>query len=247
MTADAKNREWELEDFVNALTRDLDKVQDTLAVKGASTPLTYMVKDLSLDLQVAQRFDGKRIMFRPPMPGEKNVSKITLQLGSISDRQIRETTRKPPAPEDVAIADLDGLDDATKVQLDSIGVKSSRDLEKVRRKNIDLRQASGNRIDYNALAKLINKKRRARLAPQVRTARVARNGKSVALTLEGNNLLVSPSAGFPVATVDGRLVKVRSASDTRVVMDVDEGQLSGSHQLDLALDPYAILTLRIRS
>jgi hypothetical protein len=51
----AENRPWNLETFLDSLIYELDRAQDTLALKGVNRPLTYTVKDMALELQLCQR------------------------------------------------------------------------------------------------------------------------------------------------------------------------------------------------
>ena len=55
------NAAWQLEDFVDSLVVDLDKTRETLAVKAINKPLTYTVKELSLDLNIFPTYDGDTV------------------------------------------------------------------------------------------------------------------------------------------------------------------------------------------
>src|SRR5688572_32744552 len=104
---DSVGTSWNLEAFVDSLIVELDSVQNRLAVKGLTRPLTYMVKDVDVDLQVFPDYDGRRVKFRTARAGEPGASKISLQLGSISDRQIREATRGPVTTEELSLDSIE--------------------------------------------------------------------------------------------------------------------------------------------
>ena len=46
---------FRVEDFIQAITAQLDRVQDALRLKAVNRPLTYALKDLAMDLKVFVR------------------------------------------------------------------------------------------------------------------------------------------------------------------------------------------------
>src|SRR5437764_13194051 len=99
-----ENTAWQLEDFVDSLVVELDKTRETLAVKAINRPLSYTVKDLELDLNIFPTFDGDRVSFVTAAPGQQGSSKVPISLNSITDQQIRATTKTPTtAKGDIAI------------------------------------------------------------------------------------------------------------------------------------------------
>src|SRR3954469_7848884 len=91
----AQNSSWGLEEFIDSLVVELDKTRETLAVKAINKPLTYTVKELSLDLNIFPTYDGDTIRFTTAHPGQQGASKVSIQLGSITDQQVRATTTVP--------------------------------------------------------------------------------------------------------------------------------------------------------
>src|SRR6187551_3253995 len=146
-----ENTAWQLEDFVDSLVVELDKTRETLAVKAINKPLTYTVKDLALDLNIFPSYDGDQIRFITAQPGQQGASKVTIQLGSITDQQVRATSKVPGLKNDMKINDID-LDRNTKKQLRKMGVTSVQDLQQIEKKDVDLQSASDNSIDYKTLA-----------------------------------------------------------------------------------------------
>src|SRR5579859_8219331 len=100
------NRSWQLEDFVDSLVVELDKTRETLAIKAVNKPLTYSVKDMALDLNIFPSYDGDTIKFITAQPGQQGASKVTIQLSSITDQQIRATTKTPDKKNDIKIEDI---------------------------------------------------------------------------------------------------------------------------------------------
>jgi hypothetical protein len=112
----SENISWNLESFVDALVVELDKTRETLAVKAINKPLSYTVKDMSLDLQIFPTYDGEEVQFTTAKPGQQGASKVSLQLASITDDQVRSTSKKPASKDDVKLDQIP-IDDATKKSL----------------------------------------------------------------------------------------------------------------------------------
>jgi hypothetical protein len=244
----ASSDAWNLENFLDSLILELDRAQDTLALKGLNRRLTYTVKDMSLDLQLFPEFDGNEVRWRTARPGEQGASKIAFQLGSITDRQIRETTKEPITKDDVAIDTVDGIDPETRRTLTKMGVRSVKDLERMEKKNIDLDKAAPQKIDYGNLANLINRARRQEQAPRVSRAAMLQAQDGPRLSLRGENLATAHSVGgFPAATLDGQPVEVLDARPDEITLRVPPSEGGGPRELRVALDPYAVINLELRS
>src|SRR5713226_1215413 len=115
------NITWQLEEFVDSLVVELDKTRETLAVKAVNKPLSYTVKELALDLNIFPSYDGDQVQFITAQPGQQGASKVSIQLNSITDQQVRATTKTPGQKGDVKIDEIP-LDKTTKKQLRKLGV-----------------------------------------------------------------------------------------------------------------------------
>ncbi|MCU0524083.1 MAG: hypothetical protein MUF72_04590 [Elainella sp. Prado103] len=243
------NVAWNLESFLDSLIYELDKAQDTLSVKGLNRKLTYTVKDLSLDLQIFPEFDGDTVRFTTARPGETGASKVTFQLGSILDNQIREVTKRPPSKEETSI-DQTNLPEEQRRELKKLGIRSAEDLRRtVEEKNVDLGKVTEDKVDYGNLAELINQSRRKQRAPRVSNVNLSKEQGKTVLTLKGENLAIAASLDdFPVAVINDQNVEVMSASENELKLQVNSDQLyAESNQLKIALDPYAIVTMNLKS
>src|SRR5258706_15218820 len=98
-----ENTAWQLEDFVDSLVVELDKTRETLAVKAINKPLSYSVKEMALDLNIFPSYDGDQVKFITAQPGQQGASKVTIQLSSITDQQVRATSKAPAAKNDLNI------------------------------------------------------------------------------------------------------------------------------------------------
>lgn len=251
--AEVDNRSWNLERFVDSFILELDRAQDTLAVKGLNRKLTYTVRDVNLDLHVFPRYDGRRVSFTTARPGEEGASRLSIQLGSITDRQIVDHTAEPPAVDDVKIEEIAELDDEVKETLQSVGIRSERDLKRVARERVDVanlvERRTGKRTDYGKLADLIKRARRRVATPRVQSVEITSDGPGPELRLIGDNLVLEGDApGFPAALLNREPVRVTRASRTELCMELEAGQLRrGDNQLSIALDSGAVVNLNIET
>lgn len=264
MNLSPNNKAWNLESFLDSLIFELDKARDTLAIKGVNKPMTYAVKDLSLDLQLFPEFDGNQVRFTTAKPGETGASKISIALGSITDRQIRETTRVSASTDDLRIDEVEELEPELKESLKKIGVSSVSDIENLEARNIDLAKvaptgtANGGISDLAARLKSLRSKKqvqrqmslaqseRSAQPPRVTGVRMVREGDHMLLTLQGENFVADP--GFsPFATLNDVPARVleRSAELLRLRIPGHAFHPSGN-ALQVALDAFAILKLNLQ-
>ncbi len=240
---------WKLNSFLDSLILELDRAQDTLALKGINRRLTYTVRDLDLELHLFPDFDGRELRFSTAAPGDVGAAKIAFQLGSITDRQIRESTREPPSRDDVSIDLVDDIDDDTKTELRKIGVTTANDIERMERSNVDMKRANSG-VSYNKLASILNRTKRRQNAPSVARALLTTDpGASPMLALEGSNLATAASIGdYPIATLNGSAVPIVDANPRQLRIALAPGLLrEGVNQLRVALDPYAVITLDVHA
>jgi hypothetical protein len=242
----AENTEWQLEDFVDSLVIDLDKTRETLAVKAINKPLSYTVKELALDLNIFPSYDGDSVKFITAQPGQEGASKVTIQLGSITDQQVRATSKVPASKNDVNIDEIP-IDKATKKQLRKLGVSSMDDLKQIEQKNVDLKKVTDN-IDYSALANQISKSKRDQTPPKVKSVSLSVDeNEEPYLLIKGENLAID-SKFPPVAVVNQTLAGVMSCSPGEVKIRVtDEHALSASNEVILTFDPFALVRLNVKA
>lgn len=249
------NQAWNLESFLDSLIVELDKAQDTLSFKGITRRLTYTVKDVALDLQIFPQYDGRKVKFVTAQPGDAGASKLSIQLGSISDRQIKETTREPLSKDDVSLDDIDEIDKDTKDTLRRVGITSAGDLERIENRNVDVEKVVKEKVsdeggakagvDYSNLARLIKKARRTRqLAPRVFSVDVDQQDGERVLSLQGENLVLSGDTGskgtagafagamaldevqnFPMALLDDEPIRVIAATESSLKLAIPADKL----------------------
>lgn len=261
MPSKTVNKSWNLQSFLDSLVYELDQARETLAIKGVNRPLTYAVKDLSLDLQLFPEYDGDEVRFKTAKPGETGASKVAITLGSITDRQIRETTKEPTKEDDVSIDEIEEIDTETKKNLKKAGIESIKDIEELERKQIDIKKVKGVKpANYANLANRLKNLRSSKLrqrqlslemeqrkaqAPKVFKIHLNRIEDIAIITIEGDHLNFSTEE-TPIAYLNGQRVKTISASNTNIKLEV-EGTvfIPGKNALRLLLDKQTTLKLNI--
>lgn len=126
-----------VEDFVQALSTQLDRAQDALALKAQTgRPLTFALKDLSVDLKVfwdTQR-DG-RLTLRHAQPNEDGASSVRLGFTTITREMVEENTVSLSLDDDPRGLDALGggelLDVDHRRRLELAGVRTVGDFRRV--------------------------------------------------------------------------------------------------------------------
>lgn len=239
------NRSWNLESFLDSLIVELDKARETLAIKAINKPLTYAVKDVNLEMQLFPSFDGDNVRFITAQPGQEGASKIAIQLGSITDQQIRKTTKGPTTTQDVSIDLIDEIDSETKNSLRKIGVTSVNDLDKIKKKNVDLLKASNKKVDYGKLANLLNKARRNENPPKVGHVNFNISRGASIIDVEGDNLVFNDQYK-PVAVFNGEMVEFTETSKQHLKIAVQPEKVkTKGNELIIVSDPYTVFKMKL--
>lgn len=242
----AENAAWVLEEFIDSLVVELDKTRETLAVKAINKPLSYSVKEISVDLNAFPTYNGDEVKFITAQPGQTGASKLTIQLGSITDQQVRATTKAPASRNDAKF-DTETVPLAARKSLRKLGISSVDDLQQVERKNVDLNKVSDGEIDYSSLANHIEKSRRSSAPPSIRGISLSMDAARPYLTVRGRNLAVNPDFP-PVAVLNGALVDVLSSSPGEIRIALGrEHDLRDNNELILTVDPYAVLKVNVKA
>jgi len=240
------NASWRLEDFVDSLVVELDKTRETLAVKAINKPLSYSVKEVALDVNAFPTYDGDAVRFTTAQPGEDGASKLTIQLGSITDQQVRATTKLRQGTPEESLGEID-MDEKTRAKLRRIGVNSVDDLKDLEARKVDLKAATGAEIDYSTLARRISQSRRASAAPSIDGISMSQSDGEPCLLVEGRNLGVDPTFP-PVAVINDRLADVLSSGPGHVTIRLDpEHPLREENEVVVTLDPHAVVKVNVRA
>ena len=101
-----------LEHFIQAITSQLDRAQTALALKArAGLPLTFAVRDLTLDLRTHVEVDGATVRIRPAGPGDRDASTLHIALTTITRPMMEENTLQLAAdPGEIGLQEVAGDD-----------------------------------------------------------------------------------------------------------------------------------------
>lgn len=148
--------------FIQALTEQLDKAQASMALKArvGKLPMTFAVKDVSLDLHAFVRLVDDDVYVRPAGPGEAGASSIKLALTTITKPMIEENAMSFHA-EDPKFSLREALGERISSEdrrsLERIGVRSIGQLN-------ELRQAAGADVVARLARMPVNRLQQAMLA-----------------------------------------------------------------------------------
>jgi hypothetical protein len=120
-----------VEDFINAITAQLDRVQDALRLKAVNRPLTYALKDLSLDLHIFVEVDGQgNVKFRTSGPNEAGASTVHLSFTTITKPMIEENTISLAMTRSPLLQEI-GFDEEERKRLEQLGVRNAAQLQRL--------------------------------------------------------------------------------------------------------------------
>jgi hypothetical protein len=120
-----------IEEFINAVTSQLDRVQDGLRFKAVNRPLTYALKDFTLELQVFVEMDIQgNVRFRPAGPNESGASTVHLGFTTITKPMIEENTVSLALSRSPSLAEI-GLAPEEQQRLEQFGVRNAAQLKRL--------------------------------------------------------------------------------------------------------------------
>jgi hypothetical protein len=120
-----------VEDFLHAITAQLDRTQDALRVKALNRPLTYAIKDFALELKVFVDMDGSgNVRFRPSGPNETGASTVQIGFTTITRPMIEENTVSLAVTRSPTLEEL-GLQPEERQQLERLGVRNAAELRRL--------------------------------------------------------------------------------------------------------------------
>jgi hypothetical protein len=207
-----------VEEFVQVLSAQLDRAQDALALKARTgRPLTFALKDLSVDLKVfwdSQR-DG-RMLLRHAAPNEEGASTLRLSFTTITRAMVEENTVAFAQEEDPrALGELgakDSLHEDDRRKLELVGVRTVGQLKRMT-EGTDARQMGALLdIPINRMQQLL-----------MQSARPAVVASEPVRQAQGRNLLRIRGANLskgdvPEVYISGDRVEVLEASSNELLV-----------------------------
>lgn len=127
----AADTSFPVQNFLEALTSQLDRTQDSLRLKAVNRPMTYAIRDFSLSLQVFVEMDDTgQIRFRSAGPNETGASTVSVGFTTITRTMIAENTIDLAEAQSPSLDEL-GLAPREQHQLERLGVRNAAQLRRL--------------------------------------------------------------------------------------------------------------------
>ena len=161
---------FRVEDFLEAITAQLDRTQDALRLKAVNRPLTYAIRDFSLDLRVFVELDEDGfVRFRSSGATDSGASTVSIGFTTITRPMIEENTIGLSEVQSPSLEDL-GLEPDERRSLERLGVRNADQLKR-------LNSSSGEGALSQFANVPVNRLRAALLAGRPRVDRVQPDGE----------------------------------------------------------------------
>ena len=215
--AQRTGRAFPVEEFVQALSAQLDRAQDGLALKvRTGRPLTFAIRDLSLDLRVFWESDAAgRVLVRHAGPNEEGASTVHLNFTSITKEMVEENTFSLGMDEDPrGLQDLagdGGFSDQDRRRLEMIGVRTVGQLKRLSEETDPRSVETYAGIPMLRLQAALQQASR----PAVSNTEVVKRGGRSFLRVRGANLA---SEGIPEVRLSGEPVEVIEATPNSLLV-----------------------------
>jgi hypothetical protein len=240
-----------IEEFIDSITTQLDRVQDALRIKAVNRPLTYALKDLSLELRVFVELDPQgKVRFRTSGANEAGASVVHLGFTTITKPMIEENTVSLASSRSPSLEEA-GLGLAERNSLERYGVRTVAQLQKLGSSTgiaavSRLSAVPADRLKAAlALGKPVVDTVRPVIKPagpsaprpvirppvQASTPAISVRPGTKKLQISGRNLV--GEVGPPVVKLRGMPLSVVEADDDRLVVDMPETAESGALELEM--------------
>lgn len=232
--------------FIQALTLQLDKAQASMALKArvGKMPMTFAVKDVSLDLRAFVQMVNDDVWLRPAGPGDANASTVKLALTTVTKPMIDENAVNFQA-EDPKFSIRNALGESVSEDeqrgLERIGVHTIQQLQ-------ELRSAAGADVVARLARMPVNRLQQAMLAasaPRVTRVVAAAPGPTPApAQVHFQAPAQRPGAGAPMVRVRGQLVPVAQGEGSQFVLQPLAEQMGAEAEIEFDDGQRATFDLR---
>jgi hypothetical protein len=228
-----------IESFIQALTSQLDRAQSAIALKArAGMPLTFAVKEMSLELRAHLEMVRSVVHIRPAQPRDREASVLHIQLTTITRPMMEENTIETVAePGEPSLREMLGeeISEEEERRLEWAGVHTASQLLELGRRTggaaiarisqvpAERLQAALRRAQMPAVSELVADRPLPSAPPRAASpsngpldgpATRAPAGQRV-LRIRGRNLV---EEGQPQVRVDGERVPVLEATRRELVV-----------------------------
>lgn len=242
-----------VDEFLDAVTSQLDRTQDALAAKGRVRPLVFALRNFRIQLQVfVSMGDDGNIRLRSAAPGETGSSTLDLEFTTITRAMIEENTISLAMAQAPTLQEV-GLKREDAQQLERLGVRTIAQLQELRASGAGLdgiaRLTSG-AVPADRLRAALHAGRPqilhvapepqpsapehvadqpATAAPEPPVLRIPAGTRR--LQIAGRNLLGTGEP--PLVRLGGTPLVPAASEDDRLVVELPHGHMGGALEVDL--------------
>lgn len=230
-----------LEDFIQAVQSQLDTAQARMTLKAQNDrlPLTFAIRDISMDLKAHVEMQRGEVHIRPAGSTDGDASVLHLVFAAITKPMIEENAVSFAVEDkdDVPLDELgDTLDEDERRRLAMIGVRTVSKLDEIQRRGIGRSVGRITNLPVDKLQSVLARAARP-MVDEIGSEEVAteRAGPRRRLRLRGRNLLMNGKP--PRVSIDGKPVDIVQAAERELVLAPAPDQFAG--QMSLAHDNRA--------
>lgn len=246
-----------IEDFLEAITAQLDKTQDSLRLKAVNRPLTFALKDFHIDLSVFVEMDRDgQVRLRPSGPNESGASVMKVGFTTITRPMIEENTIAMELAQSPSLEEA-GLAPEESKQLERLGVRNMAQLERLSSRTDEDSVSRFSGVDVGRLRQALQVGRPridyVQIGSRDRQVPINRNNNSEPpsvslrpgqsrLRLRGSRL--SDRGQSPRVRLDGADLPISAFSQSHIDIDVSEAT-GGVLEVELAdgvIESFALAT-----
>jgi hypothetical protein len=240
-----------VEEFLDAVSGQLDRTQDSLAAKAKVRPLMFALRNFVIDLQVFVSMDtAGNVRLRSAAPGETGASTLKLDFTTITRPMVEENTVSLALAQAPSLSEVGFKPDETRA-LERVGVRNVAQLQTLRASGAGVEGITRLTDGLIPADRLREALRRGRPligsvapvpvqaaapapapAPEPQVVRVPPGTRR--LQLAGSNLLAGPAT--PIVRLDGRPLEHTDVADDRLEVQLPDGLRSGALEVDLGDD-----------
>jgi len=235
-----------IEQFIQALQTQLDRAQTAMAVKpeNLDLPLTFAVKDLSLDLRTHVEIVKSEVRIRPAGPTDTEASTLHLALTTITRPMIKENA-KPLSldPDEPSLKEAvgDQLTDEEQKRLEWAGVHTVSQLRRLADTGAGKEVERVADLPIDRLRQALVRASRPFVASVESHEGPDNESTDPLLRLRGRNLMRNNL--LPRVSLAGQPVNVMAANEREIVIAPRSDQLSGT--LSIETEPGQIAEMSI--
>ena len=234
-----------LEDFIQAVQSQLDNAQARMTLKAQNDrlPLTFAIRDISMDLKASVEMQNGQVRIRPSGPADSGASVLHLVFTVITRPMIEENAVQLAVEDkdDVSLDELgDTLDEEERRRLEGIGVRTVAKLNEIQRRGLGRSVGRITNLPADRLQSVLARASRP-MVEDIASEPVGNGADAVRhqLRVRGRNFLKDGVP--PRVAIGGRPVGVVRASERELVLAPGSDQFAG--QMSLAHDPQAPMEL----